>query len=70
MSIMPWYFNSANISSLDHWESSLFLIIALEEFRVLWEYVIIFKLQKVFIFSKKFVFYFQFQSLLGHFLNF
>ena len=54
MSVTPWVFSSGNISSLEHWESSLFLITPLEEFRVLWRYIFIFKLWKVFIFSKRF----------------
>ena len=51
ISVMPWFFSLANISSLEHWESSLFLITPLEEFRVLCGYVLIFKLWNIFIFS-------------------
>ena len=55
ISVTPWFFSSANISSLEHWESSLFLITPLEDFRVLCGHVLIFKLWNIFIFSKKFV---------------
>ena len=39
ISVTPWFFSLANISSLEHWESSSFLITPLEEFRVLCGYV-------------------------------
>ena len=53
MSVTPWFFSLANISFLEHWESSLFLITPLG-------YIFIFKLWKVFIFSKKVFFIFSF----------
>ena len=55
ISVTPWFFSSANISFFEHWESSLFLINPLEEFKVLCGYVLIFKWWNIFIFSKKFV---------------
>ena len=71
ISVTPWFFSSANISSLEHWESSLFLITPLEEFRVLSGYVLIFKLWNIFIFSRKFVcFLFSVSIIIVPFLKF